>query len=145
MGNRPQMLYAVTPSQRPRVKSEAAAHEPEHRQRDEEQERQQPRELGAAALDEDRLLEGRRHAQLGRGLAAAVADQRLVGDLGPTVFADHEGGGSDNVLLKASGFGPRASGQDRKSTRLNSSHSQISYAVFCLKKKNKKQTNVDTA
>src|SRR2546430_3607837 len=30
-------------------------------------------------------------------------------------------------------------GEDRKSTRLNSSHSQISYAVFCLKKK--KQTD----
>src|SRR2546430_13020234 len=30
-------------------------------------------------------------------------------------------------------------GTDRKSTRLNSSHSQISYAVFCLKKKKKKQ------
>src|SRR2546427_4039860 len=30
---------------------------------------------------------------------------------------------------------PSASGSDRKSTRLNSSHSQISYAVFCLKKK----------
>src|SRR2546430_13708225 len=30
--------------------------------------------------------------------------------------------------------------QDRKSTRLNSSHSQISYAVFCLKKKNKHTT-----
>src|SRR5690625_5584676 len=29
--------------------------------------------------------------------------------------------------------------QDRKSTRLNSSHVAISYAVFCLKKKNKKQ------
>src|SRR2546427_5683559 len=29
---------------------------------------------------------------------------------------------------------------DRKSTRLNSSHSQISYAVFCLKKKKKKKT-----
>src|SRR5438445_4973206 len=28
--------------------------------------------------------------------------------------------------------------QDRKSTRLNSSHANISYAVFCLKKKNKK-------
>src|SRR5688572_31407262 len=28
---------------------------------------------------------------------------------------------------------------DRKSTRLNSSHSQISYAVFCLKKKKKKE------
>src|SRR2546430_1870237 len=33
--------------------------------------------------------------------------------------------------------------QDRKSTRLNSSHSQISYAVFCLKKKkNKLETNM---
>src|SRR5205085_11635644 len=33
---------------------------------------------------------------------------------------------------------PAAVGRpDRKSTRLNSSHSQISYAVFCLKKKNK--------
>src|SRR5689334_24503171 len=30
--------------------------------------------------------------------------------------------------------------QDRKSTRLNSSHSSISYAVFCLKKKKKKIT-----
>src|SRR2546430_12710687 len=29
--------------------------------------------------------------------------------------------------------------QDRKSTRLNSSHSQISYAVFCLKKKKKQE------
>src|SRR5205085_7400964 len=29
--------------------------------------------------------------------------------------------------------------RDRKSTRLNSSHSQISYAVFCLKKKKKKK------
>src|SRR5204863_7816076 len=29
--------------------------------------------------------------------------------------------------------------QDRKSTRLNSSHVEISYAVFCLKKKKKKQ------
>src|SRR2546430_8433535 len=29
--------------------------------------------------------------------------------------------------------------RDRKSTRLNSSHSQISYAVFCLKKKKKRQ------
>src|SRR5438309_3586607 len=31
------------------------------------------------------------------------------------------------------------SGLDRKSTRLNSSHSSISYAVFCLKKKKKKR------
>src|SRR5688572_32226306 len=32
-----------------------------------------------------------------------------------------------------------AAPEDRKSTRLNSSHSQISYAVFCLKKKKKKK------
>src|SRR2546427_8886727 len=31
---------------------------------------------------------------------------------------------------------------DRKSTRLNSSHSQISYAVFCLKKKKKTKRNI---
>src|SRR5688572_32522822 len=34
--------------------------------------------------------------------------------------------------------------RDRKSTRLNSSHSQISYAVFCLKKKNKISTSTTT-
>src|SRR5215216_7331777 len=33
-------------------------------------------------------------------------------------------------------------GRDRKSTRLNSSHQIISYAVFCLKKKKKKSTHV---
>src|SRR2546427_6400969 len=32
-------------------------------------------------------------------------------------------------------LGPGVDRRDRKSTRLNSSHSQISYAVFCLKKK----------
>src|SRR5206468_9286177 len=31
--------------------------------------------------------------------------------------------------------------RDRKSTRLNSSHDQISYAVFCLKKKNQTESN----
>src|SRR2546430_12475993 len=45
------------------------------------------------------------------------------------------------VADRANGAGPLGHGlpvylEDRKSTRLNSSHSQISYAVFCLKKKN---------
>src|SRR5438094_4195338 len=42
------------------------------------------------------------------------------------------------------GLGRRILGRglDRKSTRLNSSHRTISYAVFCLKKKNKKQATV---
>src|SRR5712664_3920065 len=35
---------------------------------------------------------------------------------------------------------PHPEVRDRKSTRLNSSHDQISYAVFCLKKKKKKKT-----
>src|SRR2546428_10169082 len=42
------------------------------------------------------------------------------------------------ALLQTSVFGNhdrRFAGADRKSTRLNSSHDQISYAVFCLKKK----------
>src|SRR5688572_31172984 len=39
----------------------------------------------------------------------------------------------------SSGGGP-VRRRDRKSTRLNSSHSQISYAVFCLKKKKKKKS-----
>src|SRR6185312_16696463 len=42
---------------------------------------------------------------------------------------------------------PGAGDRDRKSTRLNSSHDQISYAVFCLKKKKKSYvtlTNVET-
>src|SRR2546422_7383358 len=34
--------------------------------------------------------------------------------------------------------------QDRKSTRLNSSHGYISYAVFCLKKKKKNKKMIDT-
>src|SRR5688572_31728002 len=38
-----------------------------------------------------------------------------------------------------------AGGKDRKSTRLNSSHSQISYAVFCLKKKKKHPTETDAS
>src|SRR2546422_7471747 len=33
-------------------------------------------------------------------------------------------------------------GRDRKSTRLNSSHGYISYAVFCLKKKKKKESSI---
>src|SRR5688572_32663119 len=49
------------------------------------------------------------------------------------VRVDHIDGVIDHALYHEA--------QDRKSTRLNSSHSQISYAVFCLKKKNKKSKN----
>src|SRR5436309_11562056 len=38
--------------------------------------------------------------------------------------------------------GERTMDEDRKSTRLNSSHVKISYAVFCLKKKKKKNKTI---
>src|SRR3712207_8404098 len=40
------------------------------------------------------------------------------------------------VVLLECGRALHREGRDRKSTRLNSSHANISYAVFCLKKKN---------
>src|SRR2546430_10705865 len=46
-------------------------------------------------------------------------------------------GAADLIDGEAREGGGGGIGADRKSTRLNSSHSQISYAVFCLKKKKK--------
>src|SRR2546427_12309677 len=59
------------------------------------------------------------------------------------------GSGPQYIYMLASGKQAKANrpGKDRKSTRLNSSHSQISYAVFCLKKKKKrteKYVNIDS-
>src|SRR2546430_7233453 len=49
-------------------------------------------------------------------------------------------GGAGGALCGRLSAGRRGSARgDRKSTRLNSSHSQISYAVFCLKKKKNKR------
>src|SRR5690606_40586385 len=47
------------------------------------------------------------------------------------------------VLNRSSTSRTRSMRADRKSTRLNSSHVKISYAVFCLKKKKKKLKNKD--
>src|SRR2546430_13455983 len=55
-----------------------------------------------------------------------------------TLFRSHDDAGlpahAHDVAPAGAARGDRGPG-DRKSTRLNSSHSQISYAVFCLKKK----------
>src|SRR5688572_31358939 len=59
------------------------------------------------------------------------ASAALVQNSTPPVLPDTRCVGAAQLPLR---------GQDRKSTRLNSSHSQISYAVFCLKKKKKKRT-----
>src|SRR5690349_24207854 len=50
---------------------------------------------------------------------------------------DRSGGGERVPYLPLAARDPNAIGLDRKSTRLNSSHVEISYAVFCLKKKKK--------
>src|SRR3712207_7023961 len=61
-------------------------------------------------------------------------DIGLIAETGSHVIHDP----TSNMLL-AAGVAPisklRSAGIDRKSTRLNSSHANISYAVFCLKKK----------
>src|SRR5438270_12981192 len=56
-----------------------------------------------------------------------------------TLFRSNKGVAFDDVYVFSSTFlfNFRYGLEDRKSTRLNSSHSQISYAVFCLKKKKK--------
>src|SRR3712207_7184446 len=70
---------------------------------------------------------------------ARAADAGQPGHLAVRARADHHH--RDQGEAPASpGREARDVRQDRKSTRLNSSHANISYAVFCLKKKNKKTT-----
>src|SRR2546430_10352144 len=52
-----------------------------------------------------------------------------------------DGGRGPQIGLRAH-HDPERGRADRKSTRLNSSHSQISYAVFCLKKKKHSRSHV---
>src|SRR5690625_6181899 len=63
-----------------------------------------------------------------------VDNCRLAAGAGAGVFVLVVFGGAGIVLLSL-----LVSSGDRKSTRLNSSHVAISYAVFCLKKKKKRQ------
>src|SRR3712207_7645561 len=86
------------------------------------------------------------YTTLFRSLAEAVEDVRGRG-VGPEAVGV---GGQDGLPVPVGAGqlrGPRglerlvadrveADARDRKSTRLNSSHANISYAVFCLKKKN---------
>src|SRR3712207_7351291 len=67
------------------------------------------------------------------GLAAHQRLNRLLGAL--LVLGQHHAG--EDAPLRVHGGLPqlRRHHLDRKSTRLNSSHANISYAVFCLKKK----------
>src|SRR3712207_7828211 len=76
-------------------------------------------------------------------LFRSVGPVGLIPNDGCTLIANNDldaspGDGKANRSqwsTRASPCGKEKSGPDRKSTRLNSSHANISYAVFCLKKK----------
>src|SRR5436853_4885480 len=69
-------------------------------------------------------------SRIGRGKIRSLRDHRVH------VEADAGAGDARNLLLlKYVEFVSAMEPRDRKSTRLNSSHLGISYAVFCLKKK----------
>src|SRR2546426_7503375 len=54
------------------------------------------------------------------------------------ILEEHAAEVADRAPSPVQPHAPRECGRDRKSTRLNSSHLVISYAVFCLKKKKKR-------
>src|SRR3712207_8440389 len=64
---------------------------------------------------------------------------RLVGGALPAFLVYHQDLGVRDGLADAGRPALHLLRGDRKSTRLNSSHANISYAVFCLKKKKKNQ------
>src|SRR2546428_10178877 len=80
------------------------------------------------------LFRSRQHA--GRGV---VADRRKADRAQPVDLA----AASASDIRGETRPEEEAAARDRKSTRLNSSHDQISYAVFCLKKKKKLATPTD--
>src|SRR5690554_7645919 len=100
----------------------------------------------------------RRHTRCGRDWSSDVCSS----DLKPVelIIMAGTGGGADQIarllqgLIEQKELSPRpfvpinkpggsgAEALDRKSTRLNSSHVRISYAVFCLKKKKERVENL---
>src|SRR3989442_7584686 len=74
------------------------------------------------------------YTTLFRSAANKIASNRMIGIEG----LDEEQ--LQQVAAFYVNLAARARERDRKSTRLNSSHVRISYAVFCLKKKNKMWT-----
>src|SRR3712207_7515273 len=77
-------------------------------------------------------VEGTAIADVWRSVVDRIAAMRAAGALGERRAAQARewmwSEGTDTLVERT---------RDRKSTRLNSSHANISYAVFCLKKKNK--------
>src|SRR2546422_2203645 len=71
--------------------------------------------------------------------ATGVRVTLVFGSTGNFAHQIREGGPADVFFAADQSFVDALAAEDRKSTRLNSSHGYISYAVFCLKKKKKKR------
>src|SRR2546430_11595310 len=88
--------------------------------------------LRSVALTEERAVKATTHLARAPDRVAHILLDSIVENYKPAL---------DELSFEISELEQRAlqhpTREDRKSTRLNSSHSQISYAVFCLKKKNK--------
>src|SRR5205807_4182212 len=81
----------------------------------------------------------------GSGVGASVAANKLPGiraGMCHDTYSAHQGVEHDDINVLVLGSRVIGVKLDRKSTRLNSSHLVISYAVFCLKKKKKKKKNI---
>src|SRR3712207_7161961 len=76
------------------------------------------------------------HARVGREARGVVAQPRLDDARAELVAQVEREVGHAHPVRERARRPHRAGRADRKSTRLNSSHANISYAVFCLKKKN---------
>src|SRR2546430_6711589 len=70
-----------------------------------------------------------------RAVGASLDDAHDVLERAPAVHRRVMEDDEIRIVAPAMHRGENVAIEDRKSTRLNSSHSQISYAVFCLKKK----------
>src|SRR5688572_32254473 len=78
------------------------------------------------------------HVRMDRHCANTLAVAKFLQNHPKVAWVNYPGLPDSKYFSLAQKYFPKgASGLDRKSTRLNSSHSQISYAVFCLKKKKK--------
>src|SRR2546427_2555934 len=96
------------------------------------------------ALADEQIAEERRADRVGESRGGRSHDgrarppRRRVHDARARQQRPCEERAAGEVIARGREPGPEAEQRrDRKSTRLNSSHSQISYAVFCLKKKKK--------
>src|SRR5690242_9370958 len=95
----------------------------------------------AVRARDNKLEAHARKLSIGRTITRKVMRER-VALLSQDAASDEQFAGVDSIVsqgVRSTICAPLFTESDRKSTRLNSSHMSISYAVFCLKKKNKSQ------